>query len=102
MTYTYGERMDMSEWDIEKLQEKGVLEVWYAYRVDGYEGNGSAIVRTANGWDAFDLSHCSCNDPWYDWNAGNEKATLAEVIASGSAEWQKDFRDLALHFGLAT
>lgn len=54
----------LDEWDLEKLDDVGIVEAWYYYRTAPYEGEGQLVFLTADGeWGETSLGHCSCYGP---------------------------------------
>lgn len=61
--YYYGELSELSEYELQDLEEKGIDEVWYWYATAPYEGIGQLLLRKGDLYDFHDAGHCSCYGP---------------------------------------
>ena len=78
-TSWYGNYEDeLSEWDIKHLEKAGIVEAWYTYGADSYDGSGYLIGKSEKGlYIVMGLGHCSCYGPCDD--ASEPYLTLEEV-----------------------
>lgn len=93
--YQVGGNSTLESYETEHLEAAGVVECWYRYDTEPYEGSGWAVVRFADGeWDALSLLHGSCNGPTEDYHRNTTFPTLDALIAKHSYEAAGEFRDL--------
>jgi hypothetical protein len=59
--YKYGDICELSEWDLEKLQNFDEVYYWYAQAP--YEGMGQLLGLMSGRWYIWDCGHCSCYGP---------------------------------------
>lgn len=53
----------LDRYEMAKLFEHDIDEIWYNYEAGGYEGSGQMIARKGDLYTHHDLSHCSCYGP---------------------------------------
>jgi hypothetical protein len=63
MDYGGYEMSDLSEWDFERIEKLGVVEIWYWYATGYYCGTGDLLMRKGKLFDHHSMSHCSCYGP---------------------------------------
>lgn len=54
---------ELDRYDIERLEELGVEEVWYWYEQGSWEGDGQMLMRRGTDYSLHSMSHCSCYGP---------------------------------------
>ena len=54
---------EFSDYDLSKLKDSGVEEIWYWYAEGDYCGNGALIARIGNEYSLHECDHCSCYGP---------------------------------------
>lgn len=77
---------DLSEWELQRVEEAGADLVVYMYGVGCYCGTGNMLARDGKGrWVLEGLGHCSCDGPvgsFYsrDFDRGGTLASIKERL----------------------
>lgn len=92
-SYHYGSLCSFEEYELRKLEELNLDEIWYWYAQGSYEGMGCLLMRRGDNYDMNDLSHCSCCGPTdrVDFKDGK---SLEELEASFSTEYLREYKEL--------
>jgi len=92
--------LNETAYDEDELEKAGVQFAMYYYETDGYEGSGICIAFKDNLWYTYNISHCSCNSPFEDFDLKEPFTKLKDAIRSfHSNDWSRyfDFTIDAIH-----
>jgi hypothetical protein len=93
--YSYGAPEALGEYDVKRLEEEGVELAAYYYASGSYEGSGSIIFRTKDGWRYHNMGHCSCYGPLDNgWAGGKAEKTLYDLVGTFSDELKRETKPL--------
>ena len=89
--YMHPKSEELQDYDLEKLNDFSVVQVFYYYQYGDYEGHGTMILTMADGSLVLhDMSHCSCFGPMED--LGNDIAIMKYTTIDELIKDQTDFR----------
>jgi len=92
--------LNETAYDEDVLEQAGIQFAIYYYEIDGYEGSGICLAFKDNLWYTYDISHCSCNSPFDDFNLEEPFDKLKDAIRDfHSNDWSRyfDFTIDAIH-----
>ncbi len=82
---------EISEHDIERLDDISFDLFIYKYKDGGYDGSGFAIWRNGDKFGYQEMGHCSCNGPLEDIKtSSNALFTLEEIEALAEKNFYKE------------
>ena len=65
--------------DKEKFTKHGITFLIYSYVNEGYEGYGYAFMKSKKNWFFHDMGHCSCYEPFEEFDGRYKFETLKEL-----------------------
>ena len=89
--YKHPDSIELMDYELDRLNDFSVDQVFYYYMTGEYEGHGTMILTMSDGSLVLhDMSHCSCFGPMED--LGLDIAKMKYTTLSELVKDQKDYR----------
>lgn len=92
--YYTGKCKELSEYEIQDLEERGIEAIFYWYETGSYEGSGQMIYHKDGKYGTHDMGHCSCYGPIEHLNLVLQYDSLDAILGAGTKEYAKDYEPL--------